>query len=233
MSLNVRVELESAFILHTRPYRETSMLVYALTLQHGIVHLISRGAKKKGNNILQPFVKMSLSWSGRGELVTLTKAELEYSKYTRNFRAHVQCFYLHELMLRLMPKMSPAPELFQLYEYTLDTMIKYPLREDVLRTFELQLLNIIGHPLQLKFDYKDDQEIIREGHYRYEPDMGPSRCKTNQTQWNVVSGELMHALEEHNFTAEILPQAKVFLRGLLQHYLRGKPLMTRQLLQVG
>ena len=233
MSLNMRIELEPAFILHTRPYRETSMLVYALTERYGIVHLISRGAKKKGNNVLQPFVRMCLSWSGRGELVTLTMAELEYSKYTRNFRAHVQCFYLHELMLLLMPKMSPAPELFQLYEYTLDTMIKYPLREDVLRIFELQLLNIIGHPLQLKFDCLDDQKIMREFHYRYEPDVGPSRCKSNQTQWNVVTGELIHALEEHNFCEEILPQAKVFLRGLLQHYLRGKPLMTRQLLKVG
>ena len=209
------------------------MLVYALTQQHGIVHMISRGAKKKGNNILQPFVKMCMSWSGRGELVTLTKAELEYSKYTRNFRAQVQCFYLHELMLRLMPKMSPAPELFQLYEYTLDAMIKYPLREDLLRAFELQFLNIIGHPLQLKFDHQDDQEIIREFYYQYEPDVGPSKCRSSRKQWNVISGELICALDDHKFSEEVLPQAKTFLRGLLQHYLRGKPLMTRQLLRVG
>lgn len=228
----MRVELEPAFILHTRPYRETSMLVYALTKQHGIVHMISRGAKRKGNNVLQPFVKMCLSWAGRGELVTLSKAELEYSKYTRNFRAHVQCFYLHELMLRLMPKMSPAPELFHLYEYTLDAMLKYPMREEVLRTFELQLLNIIGHPLQLKFDCRTDQEITQAYYYQYEPDFGPSRCEKNSTQWNVISGELIRALDQHDFSKDILPQAKVFLRGLLQHYLRGKPLMTRQLLRV-
>ncbi len=233
MSLNTRVELEPAFILHTRPYRETSMLVYALTKQHGIMHLISRGAKKKGNNVLQPFVKMYLSWSGRGELVTLSKAELEYSRYTRSFRAHVQCFYLHELILRLMPKMSPAPELFHMYEYTLDAMIKYPLREEVLRAFELQLLNIIGHPLQLKFDYQDDQKITPEQHYCYEPDVGPSKCPAGRKQWNVISGELIHALDKNDVSKELLPQAKVFLRGLLQHYLRGKPLMTRQLLKVG
>ena len=233
MSLSSRVELEPAFVLHTRPYRETSMLVYALTKHHGIVHLISRGAKKKGNNILQPFVKMNLSWFGRGELFTLGKAELEYSRYTREFRAHVQCFYLHELMLRLMPKLSPAPELFELYEYTLDTMIKYPLREDILRAFELQLLNIIGHPLQLKFDYRDDQKIMQEQFYRYEPDVGPSKCRENRTQWNVISGALIHALDEHDFNESNLPQAKVFLRGLLQHYLQGKPLVARQLLRAG
>ena len=229
----MRVELEPSFILHTRPYRETSMLVYALTEQHGIVHLISRGAKRKGNNLLQPFVRMVLSWSGRSDLVTLAKAELECSKYIRDFRIHVQCFYLHELMLRLMPKMSPAPELFHLYEHTLDAMIKYPLHEDVLRIFEIQLLNIIGHPLQLKFDYKTDQQIEKDLYYRYEPELGPSRCDADNLQWNVVTGELLCSLEDHKFNSKVLPQAKKFLRGLLQHYLRGKPLMTRQLLKVG
>ena len=233
MSLNSRVELEPAFILHTRPYRETSMLVYALTCHYGIVHMISRGAKKKGNNLLQPFVKMNLSWTGRSELVNLNKVELEYSRYSRNFRAQVQCFYLHELMMRLMPKMSPAPELFQLYESTLNAIIESPFREDVLREFELQLLNIIGHPLQLKFDYRDEQKISLEQFYQYEPDVGPTKCIESRTQWNVVSGELICALDSHDFNKAILPQAKIFLRGLLQHYLRGKPVMTRQLLKVG
>ena len=123
----MRVDLEPAYVMHTRPYRETSMIVYALTEQHGVVHMVSRGARKKGNNNLQPFTKMYLSWSGRGDLVTLTKIEHEHSRYTNNFRAQVQCFYLHELILKLIPKLSPAPELFDLYEYTLDSMINLSL----------------------------------------------------------------------------------------------------------
>ncbi len=229
----MRTELEPSFVMHSRPHRETSVLVYALTEQHGIVHIICKGAKRKGNNSLQPFTKMYLSWSGRGELVTLTKIELEYSKYTRNFRAHVQCFYIHELILRLMPKMSPAPELFYLYEHTLDSMIKFPMREDVLRSFEMQLLNIIGHPLQLRFDYENDQEIKKDLYYRYEPDLGPSQCAANHSHWNIVTGALLRSLDAHDYSVKMLPQAKVFLRGLIQHYLRGRPLMTRQLLKVG
>ncbi len=229
----MRIELEPSFILHSRSYRETSMLVYALTEQHGVVHMISRGAKKKGNNFLQPFVRMHLSWSGRGDLVSLTKTELEYSKYTRNFRAQLQCLYLHELILRLMPKMSPAPELFHLYEHTLNSMIESPLREDLLRVFELQLLNIIGHPLQLKFDYKNDREIQQDLFYRYDPDLGPVQCVVRSSQWNIVSGALLQSLDKHELDKQNLPAAKVFLRGLMQHYLCGKPLMTRQLLRVG
>ena len=81
----MRVDLEPAYVIHTRPYRETSMIVYALTEQHGIVHMVSRGARRKGNNNLQPFTKMYLSWSGSGDLVSLTKIEHEHSRYTNNF----------------------------------------------------------------------------------------------------------------------------------------------------
>ena len=228
----MRVELEPSYILHNRPYRETSMIIYALTEQHGVVHMVSRGARKKGNNALQPFTKMYLSWSGRGDLVSLTKIEHESSSYTRDFRAQVQCFYLHELILKLIPKLSPDPELFHLYENTLDAMIKHPTREDVLRTFELQLLAIMGHPLQLKFDYMNDQEIESQRLYRYDPDLGPTQVDSQQKQWNIVTGQLMSELDKNNLTADTLPQAKIFLRGIVQHYLQGKPLMTRQLLRV-
>jgi DNA repair protein RecO (recombination protein O) len=228
----MRVELESSYVLHTRPYRETSMIVYALTEHHGVVHMVSRGARKKGNNVLQPFTKMYLSWSGRGDLVSLTKIEHEHSRYTNNFRTQVQCFYLHELILKLIPKLSPAPELFDLYENTLDSMINNPVDENVLRNFEMRLLAIMGHPLQLRYDYINDEEIEGRLLYRYDPDLGPTQITVKQAQWNVVTGELLTYLSNNNLTNEILPQAKMFLRGLVKHYLQGKPLMTRRLLKV-
>lgn len=228
----MRVELEPAYVMHTRPYRETSMIVYALTEQHGVVHMVSRGARKKGNNNLQPFTRMYLSWSGRGDLMSLTKIEHEHSRYTNNFRAQVQCFYLHELILKLIPKLSPAPELFDLYESTLNSMINNPSNEYVLRNFELRLLAIMGHPLQLGYDYINDEVIQNQLLYRYDPDFGPTKIKGKQTQWNVVTGRLLADLEQGDLTDESLPQAKIFLRGIVKHYLQGKPLMTRRLLKV-
>ena len=228
----MRVELEPSYILHTRPYRETSMIIYALTEQHGVVHMVSRGARKNGSQALQPFTKMLLSWSGRGDLFSLTKFEHERSNYTRDFRAQVQCFYLHELILKLIPQLSPTPELFHLYENTINAMSKNPTREDVLRNFELELLAITGHPLQLKFDYINDCELESELSYRYDPELGPTACSIRERQWNVVTGGLLKCLDAGNLNEEILPQAKVFLRGLIKYYLQGKPLMTRQLLKV-
>ena len=227
----MRVELEPAYVLHTRAYRETSMIVYALTEQYGVVHMVSRGARKKGSNNLQPFTKMYLSWSGRGELVSLTKIEHEHSRYTNNFRAQVQCFYLHELILKLIPKLSPEPELFDLYEYTLDSMINNPADEHVLRNFEMRLLGIMGHPLQLKYDYMNDKEIDAQLLYRYDPDLGPTIITSQQKQWNVLMGDLLIHLSDNDLSENILPGAKVFLRGLVKHYLQGKPLMTRRLLK--
>ena len=228
----MRVELEPSYILHTRPYRETSMLVYALTEQHGVMHMVCRGARKKGNLQLQPFMKMYMSWSGRSELVSLNKFELERSNYTRNFRAHVQCFYLHELILALIPKMSPEPELFQLYEETLSLIARFPHQEESLRKFELQILAISGHPLQLKFDHSNDRQVEDHLHYRYEPGLGPINCKSEHSGWNVVTGYLLRCLDSHELHADILPQAKTFLRGLIKHHLQGKPVMARQLLKV-
>ncbi len=228
----MRVELEPSYVLHSRPYRETSMIIYVLTQEHGVVHMVSRGARKKGNNNLQPFTKMYLSWSGRGDLVLLTKIEHERSRYTSNFRAQVQCFYLHELILKLIPKLSPEPELFDLYEYTLDSMINNPADEHVLRNFEMRLLAIMGHPLQLRYDYISDDEIEAQLLYRYDLDLGPTQIAVQRTQWNVVSGDLLIHLNDNSLTENILPEAKAFLRGLVKHYLQGKPLMTRRLLKV-
>ncbi len=228
----MRVELEPSYILHSKPYRETSVIVYALTEQHGIVHMISRGARKKGNSLLQPFTKMLLSWSGRNELVSLTKIEHEHTKYTRNFRAQVQCFYLHELILKLIPRSSPVPELFYLYEDTLELMASDPHKEEILRRFELDFLSIMGHPLQLKYDYMNDGEIEGDVSYRYDPDLGPTQCSIKSRQWNIVTGNVLRCLDSGELEDEFLPQAKIFLRGLMKYYLQGKPLVTRQLLKV-
>ena len=228
----MRVELEPAYILHTRAYRETSLLVYALTRQHGVMHMVSKGARKKGTQ-LQPFMKMYLSWSGRGELVSLNKYEIEQSSYRRDFHTHVQCFYLHELILSLIPKMSPEAELFRLYEDTLAAITKYSLKEAVLRRYELKILSISGHPLQLEFDHSNDKPIEDHIQYRYEPGMGPVQCSPGHSDWNIVSGYFLRCLDNEEFNEDVLPQAKKFLRGLIRYHLQGRPIMTRQLLRAG
>ena len=228
----MRVELEPAYILHSRAYSESSLLVYALTANHGVVHLISRAAKKKNGNMIQPLTKCYLTWSGKSSLLSLNKIELAHSRYTRHFRSHVQCLYIHELLLRLVPERSPAPELFDLYEQTLEKMLKSPTDEGCLRAFELELLAIIGHPLQLDFDYQNNLAVEAGQYYRYVPDAGPVLVTSLKQTWDSVTGRVLLDMAAEDFQTESLPVMKRFLRGLLEFYLHGKPVLTRQLLKV-
>jgi DNA repair protein RecO (recombination protein O) len=231
----MRVELEPAYILHTRAYRETSLLVYALTQRHGVMHMVCRGARKKSLHLLQPFIKMQLTWSGKSDLVSLNKYEPEKSSYRNDFRTHIQCFYLHELILGLVPKMSPETELFDLYERTLEAMIAHPKDEAVLRLFELHLLDIIGHPLQLEHDVANQSAVSAEAYYRYQPGVGPSEVSvdptTHRRPWDIVSGQVLIQLNKQALPEQDWVQVKSFLRGLIKYYMDGKPLMTRQLLR--
>lgn len=52
------VDLENAFIMHARPYQETSQILEVLGAEHGRVGLVARGSRRPLNrwrSILQPF----------------------------------------------------------------------------------------------------------------------------------------------------------------------------------
>jgi len=53
----------------------------------------------------------------------------------------------------------------------------------------------------------------------------------NQT-WDSLTGRALLDMAAGDFRTENLPAMKRFLRGLLEFYLRGKPVLTRQLLKV-
>jgi DNA repair protein RecO (recombination protein O) len=131
--------------------------------------------------------------------------------------------------------MSPETELFDLYEHTLDAMIAHPKDEAVLRLFELQLLDIIGHPLQLEQDVTTQQPISATAYYRYQPGIGASEVSIQQSSgrfpWDIVSGHVLIQLDKQALPEQDWSQAKSFLRGLIKYYMDGKPIMTRQLLK--
>ena len=59
-----RIQLAPAYILHHRPYRDTSRIFEVLTREHGRLSLFARGVrgpKAKLASILQPFQLLLLS----------------------------------------------------------------------------------------------------------------------------------------------------------------------------
>jgi len=228
-----RVELEPSFVLHHRPYRETSLLVEALGRDTGRLGLIAKGARRPKSDLrglLQPFRPLLLSWSGGGELGLLTAAEPH--GYVRGLggKALFSGFYMNELLMRLLHRFDPHPELFQHYRAALEALAEGGRSEAVLRVFEKQMLESIGYGLVLDHDIESGQPIDAEAIYRYETERGPVLIAEGGAEGVCLAGETLLALAAEDIEGErALDEAKRLMRVVLRGYLGDKPLATRRL----
>ena len=95
---------DRAFVLHTRRYRENSLLVEALTREHGRVGLVARvgsGRRRPAKEALQAFRPLLVLWQGRGELQSLTHWEATDSWPPLHGERLLSGLYLNELVIRL------------------------------------------------------------------------------------------------------------------------------------
>src|SRR5437870_6864720 len=141
---------QPAFVLHTYPYRETSVIVETVTVAYGRVALVARGARRARSELraaIQAFQPLSLSWSGGGELKTLLKAEWRGGLPLVGGSALLCGFYLNELLLKLLPREDPHPNLFREYVATLSKLASGAEQSPVFRRYELRLLADLGYAL--------------------------------------------------------------------------------------
>ncbi len=162
-----RVELQPAFVLHTRLYRETSLLLECLTQDEGRLTVVARGARRPKSPYLgltQPFIPLLISYLGRGELKTLTQAEPNgLCQFLRGDRL-ASGLYLNELCARLLAPHTPVAELFSVYQDTVTILGSDQPVHAPLRLFEKQLLSTLGHDLCLHQD-AEQQPIDAHAHY--------------------------------------------------------------------
>lgn len=226
------MELTAAFVLHHRPYRETSLLVDILSRDHGRVSLVARGQRqqsKRRRNIMQLFQPLWLSWYGQGELVTLSQVEASEAAYRLLGNASLCGLYMNELLYKLLPLHEPEPELFDAYRQALMQLQTNSSQQQVtLRLFEKALLSQLGYGLQLECDVDTGQPLQDELDYVYQPDSGPQL--QSGTSLNVIAGRsLRHLREEQGFDETSLKQIKTLMRTVINYYLGGRPLHSRQL----
>lgn len=236
-----KVLLEPAYVLHQRPYRDSSLLLEVFSSEHGRLGLVARGVKARGGQrraLLQPFTPLSLSWLGRGELATLTDVEADAAAHPLVGQVLLSGFYLNELLLYLLHRHDPHPELFAYYRYTLEQLSA--LRETdkdgrlqiSLRLFEKQLLQEIGYGLVLEHEVERGGSIDPQGLYRFVLGQGPVAARADQAPGApVFPGSSLLALAAHSLDdARALKDAKRLTRLVLDHYLAGRKLHSRQLL---
>ena len=126
-----RVDQQPAFVLHTYPWRETSLIVEFFTRDYGRIPLVARGAKRpmsQYRGLLNPFCPLAVSYSGKGEVKNLTRCEW-YGTIPMNEKVLMSAFYINELLVRLLPRGEPEPSLFTIYY---DTLKKLALEKDYL-----------------------------------------------------------------------------------------------------
>lgn len=230
-----RVALEPGYILHHYPWRNSSLLVEVFTQSHGRLGLVARGArrpKSRLRGVLQPFRPVMLSWSLRGDLGTLTDAELASAPLPLAGARLLCAFYTNELLMRLVHRHDPHPTLFEHYANCLACLSASDTKKAAaLRLFEKQLLDACGYGLNLEADVDTGEAVESDVMYDYVLEHGPRR-HDNASARLAVSGATLRALAQQRLEDDnVLREAQRVLRASIDLYLGGKPLKTRQVLQ--
>jgi DNA repair protein RecO (recombination protein O) len=228
---NARVSLQPAYVLHRRPYRDSSLLLELFTPEHGRVGLVARGAraaKSRLHGALQPFQPLLVSWAGRGELATLCGAEAHGPPPRLDGQSLISGFYLNELLLRLLARHDAHPALFAIYQETLSLLATEEQR--ALRIFEKHLLKEIGYALVLSHEVENGASIEPGKLYRYRLEQGPVQCEGTGHGIALHGASLLSLMNEQLSDEQSLREVKALMRAALALYLGDKPLQSRALL---
>lgn len=220
------------FLLHSRPYRETSLIATFMTDTDGRIDLLVRSVRGKRNKKFQPilpFCLYELAWVGRGELKQLQFFETLDSAVELSGSSLFCGFYLNELLYRLLPQHEAEHQLLHAYSLALQQLNNIDNIEPVLREFELTLLDVLGYGLDLLKD-QFGASLELGCHYSFVPEVG--LCKVPESTPGVIIGsaEYFIAIARHDFAqAEVRQLAKAVLRAALSVYLGNRPLRSREL----
>ena len=229
-----RVSEQPAFVLHSYPYRETSLIIDVLSRDHGRVALVAKGAKRPHSalrGVLQTFQPLTLNWTGKNEVRTLTGAEWVGGMLPLAGDALLCGFYVNELLVKFLAREDPHPALFNHYVVTLTRLAHDLPPVQVLRSFERVLLRDTGYALALNRTV-NRRTVVAEGRYVFDPERGVREASDEwPSHWPVLSGQTLLDMEEDDYhRPQTVAQSKALMRFLLNTYLGGTPLATRQIL---
>lgn len=232
--MGARVQTQPAYVLHSRPYRDTSLLVDVLTRDFGRIGLIARGQRQprqKNRRPLQPFVPLLLSWQGRGELKTLTSAENRAAGVFLTGHYLYSGLYANELLMRLLPQGDAHPDIFSIYQHLLAQLAAGSELEAALRNFEFALLDQLGYGLEFAVEATTGEPVQPDQVYGYTAELGFVALAPNDPRAAAgFMGEDLLAMAAGDYS---LPQtrrsAKRLSRQVLEIHLGGRPLKSREL----
>ncbi|MFC5580176.1 DNA repair protein RecO [Rhodanobacter terrae] len=229
----MRIEQQPAYVLHARPYRETSLLLECLTRDHGRLGVVARGVRGERARLrraqLEPFQPLAMDLLLRGEMATLTAIEAVGTPLRLPGDAGLAGLYLNELVVRLTERQDPFPLLFDAYAQTLARLAAGESLAWSLRRFERDLLEAIGYGLQLQHDSATGEVLVPEAPYRYAVEQGAVRCAPGSA--HALRGSDLLALEQDAMPDNAgLKALRDMMREVIRFHLGGGELRAWRVL---
>ncbi len=230
-----RQENQAVFVLHSYPFKETSLIVELFTRDFGRIAVVAKGARRPRSalrGMLQSFQSLLATWSGKQELKTLHSLEWHAGLLVLPGESLMCGFYLNELLMRLLPRDDAHEVLFDEYAQTLKHLANQSQESAViLRKFELTLLQQLGYAVPLLQNIYDETVEAQQQYY-YLPEVGPvTSVHAGQENGVQLHGETLLAMAREDYSAPLTQQqSKQLMRLLINHYLGEQVLHTRQLL---
>lgn len=224
-------EWQKAFILHSRPYSESSLLIDMLIESMGRISVIAKGVRRKRSQlkgILQPFTPLMVQITGKGNVKTLVHVEAISLTLPLYGNALYSAFYLNELIHRVIIAELDVTVLFQAYLDSLQQLAQSVHPEKVLRKFELILLDFLGYQVDFQHCYATGENVIANMNYQYVAENGfISSLMQNSTSF---TGKQLISFATRIFDDDdSLKAAKRFTRMALKPYVGSKPFKSREL----
>ncbi len=215
------------FILHSRPYRESSALVDLFLQEQGRMRAVIRSARSAKGSLARPFQQLSLELKGRGDLQNISQLEVAGSYLLLNGTALFCAMYLNELLMRMLALRDPQPVVFEHYSLTLQALANDYAVEPLLRSFEWRLLEQLGYGFSLEHD-SDGQQLQAQQWYALVVDEGLQLLPKYLP--GAYRGEDLLELAANNWQhPQVLRTAKQLMRQALAPHLGSRPLQSREL----
>ena len=231
MTARIAVEGEPAFLLHQRPWQNSSQLLEVLSLHYGRVGLIAQGSRRQGRGmraLLQPFVPLRLSWVRRGELGRMTAVEPGSAPLELAGNALLGAYYANELIITLTSRDDPATELFAHYTNCVGELATGENVARNLRLFEYRLLGALGFGLQLDVETISGRPLSADLEYAFSLDDGP---RPTSGEPGYRGADLISLREERLDDARSLRAARQLLGQAIERHLGSRRLKTREVLR--
>jgi DNA repair protein RecO (recombination protein O) len=232
MSSQRRVQQQPGYILHRRPFRDTSQILDIVTRDYGKIAVVargSRGSKSRLAGVLRPFLPLRVSWVAKSDLGTLTGAEADGPPAGMVGDAMFSAYYVNELLLHFLHRYDPQQEIFALYEEVIKALLVTENIAAALRSFELEFLSLLGYAVNLDHVFGSREPLLSEQTYEYRMEQGP--VSVERAGPLVFKGAVYSEIAEQHFEKpDILSAANRLLREIIGFHLGGKELKSRKVL---